>query len=325
MKFQDYYQVLGVPRTATADDIRKAFRKLARKYHPDVNKDPGAETRFKEINEAYEVLSDPAKREKYDRLGANWKAGQDFTPPPGWQEAFRSGGDGSAQFSFGGGDVSDFFSALFGSMGANPSGPFRRARRSSSRSARNPFGDFGFDAGVPPAPPPPAEAHLSISIEDLFSRAPQTLTLTDPETGSSKTLRVRIPQGSADGTRIRLAGQAPSGGDLLIHLHLLPHPVYRVHGHDIESDLPLAPWEAVLGAKVRVPTLDGPATVAIRPGTQNASRLRLAGKGLPDRQGRRGDHIVTVSVRIPTHPSDAERDLFRRLAETSTFQPRPPA
>lgn len=322
MKFQDYYQVLGIPRTATADDIRKAFRKLARKYHPDVNKDPSAETRFKEINEAYEVLSDPAKREKYDRLGANWKAGQDFTPPPGWQEAFQSGGPGGAQFSFGGGDVSDFFSAFFGSMGGGSSS--RRSRR-SSRSARNPFEGFGFSADVPPSPPPPAEAHLSVSLEDLFSRAPQTLTLTDPSTGESKTLRVRIPQGSADGTRIRLAGQAPSGGDLLIHLHVLPHPVFRVHGFDVESDLPLAPWEAVLGAKVRVPTLDGPAALTIRPGTQNASRLRLAGKGLPDRQGRRGDHIVAVSVRVPTHPSDAERDLFRRLAETSTFQPRPPA
>lgn len=325
MKFQDYYQVLGVPRTASTDDIRKAFRKLARKYHPDVNKDPSAESKFKEINEAYEVLSDSAKREKYDRLGANWKAGQDFTPPPGWEQAFRSGpGGGSTHFSFEGGDFSDFFSALFGSMDPNASGPFRRSRR-SSRSARNPFAGFDFSADAEPAPPPPAESHLSISLEDLFSRAPQTLTFSDPTTGASKTLRVRIPQGASDGTRIRLAGQAPSGGDLLIHLHLLPHPVFRVHGHDLETDLPLAPWEAVLGAKVRIPTLDGPASISIRPGTQNASRLRLAGKGLPDRQGRRGDLIASVSIRVPTHPSDAERDLFRRLSEASTFHPRPPA
>lgn len=335
MKYMDYYETLGVPRDASADAIKKAFRKLARKYHPDVNKEPGAEAKFKEVNEAYEVLSDPEKRKRYDTLGANWKAGQDFTPPPGWENIFRGGGapGGGIHFEFGGdggaGGFSDFFSQLFGGMGGMGGmggGPRARSRRSGGGM---PFGFGGFPGGGDGGFTPhgqDAEADLHLSLEALYSRAPQTLSLRMPGPDGSlqtRTVTVRIPVGATDGSRIRLPGQGTDGGNLYLNLRVDPHPAFKLNGRDLDYTLPLAPWEAVLGAKVRVPTLDGQAVLTIRPGTQNGARLRLNGKGLPDKQGKRGDIFVTVRVVIPAHPTDREKELFKQLAAESPFRPRP--
>ena len=327
MKYLDYYAVLGIPRDASADVIKKAFRKLARQYHPDINKTSAAEARFKEINEAHEVLSDPEKRKRYDALGHNWKSGQDFTPPPDWG-GFKgaSSGPGGIRFEFGGegGDFSDFFSTLFGDLGQSGGG----------RRGGSPFAGFGGGGGMPGGAFRPRgqdfEANLTISIEELVSREPKNLTLQVPvaqpngtTTRQSKTFEVRIPPGATEGTRIRLSGQGHAGGNLYLNLHVAPHPLYRLKGHDLDMVLPIAPWEAVLGAKIRIPTLEGDASLAIRPGTQGATRLRLAGKGLPNRQGRRGDLYVTVRIAIPDHPTDREKELFEQLAQEAPFHPRP--
>lgn len=314
MKYIDYYQTLGVPRDATPDAIKKAFRKLARKYHPDVNKEAGAEAKFKEINEAYEVLSDPEKRKRYDTLGENWKAGQDFTPPPGWEEAFRGRG-GGIHFDFGGGGAggfSDFFSQLFGGMGMGGMG---------GMGGMHGMGGMGGMGGGFRPRGQDAEAELAVTLEELYSRAPRKVTLGVPGADGRverKTFNVKIPLGAADGTRIRLPGQGMGGGNLYLNLKVVPHPVFKVNGHDLDCVVPLAPWEAVLGAKVRVPTLDGPAVVAIRPGTQNGARLRLNGKGLPDRQGKRGDIFAVVRIVVPAHPTEREKELYRQLAEAGS-------
>ena len=333
MKYLDYYSVLGVPRTASTDDIKKAFRKLARQYHPDVNKSAGAEARFKEINEANEVLSDPEKRKRYDTLGRNWKSGQDFTPPPGFGGA--GGAPGGIPFDFGGaqggGDFSDFFSAIFGDLGGQGGRPGSRSRRGGS----NPFAGFsGFGGGGEDKTFTPRgqdfEANLSLSIEDLFSRAPKSITLQVPATradGSlsrqAKSFNVRIPPGATDGTRIRLSGQGESGGNLYLNIRVAPHPVFQLNGHDLDLTLPIAPWEAVLGAKVHIPTLEGTASLNIPAGTQGGSRLRLSGRGLPDKNGTRGDIFVNVRIAIPDHPTPREKSLFEQLAKESTFQARP--
>ena len=331
MKYLDYYAVLGVARDASADEIKKAYRKLARQYHPDVNKSAGAEARFKEINEANEVLSDPEKRKRYDALGANWKSGQDFTPPPGWG-GFEgaSSGPGGIRFEFGGapgGDFSDFFSALFGDLGG-------AGRTGRGRRGGNPFAGFGgFSPEAEETFTPRGqdfEAQLSLTLEELASREPKSITLQVPSVqpdGSvrhqAKTFQVRIPPGAIDGTRIRLSGQGAGGGNLYLNLRLAPHPVFQVHGYDLDQVLPLAPWEAVLGAKVRIPTLEGPATLTIPPSTQGGARLRLAGKGLPDKHGTRGDIFVTIRIAVPDHPTAREKTLFEQLARESTFHPRP--
>ena len=330
MKYQDYYAVLGVPRDASADAIKKAYRKLARKYHPDVNKDREAEGRFKEINEAYEVLSDPEKRKRYDALGRNWKPGQDFSPPPGWGGfPGASSGPGGVHFEFGGsgGDFSDFFSALFGDLAG--AGQPHRGRR---RPGANPFRGFApedVNAGGFAPRGRDYEADLSVSIEDLFKRDPKRVTLQTPVVqpdGSmgrqAKTFHVRIPAGATDGTRIRLSGQGESGGNLYLTLRVQPHPVFRLHGHNLDLTLPIAPWEAVLGAKIRIPTLDGDATLTIPPGTQGGARFRLGGRALPNPQGARGDMVVTIQISVPTRPTSREKALFQQLAQESPFKPR---
>jgi len=332
MKYLDYYVVLGVSRDASADDIKKAFRKLARQYHPDINKSVGAEARFKEINESYEVLSDPEKRKRYDALGANWKSGQDFTPPPGWG-GFEGASSGPRGFRFefgggpGGGDFSDFFSALFGDL----SGRAARGRRRAS-----PFAGFdGFSAGGPDAQDfaprgQDFEANLTLTLEELFSRAPKSITLQVPATPGAgpparptKTFQVRIPPGATDGTRIRLSGQGAGGGNLYLNLRVAPHPVFRLNGHDLDLTLPITPWEAVLGAQIRIPTLEGAATLTIPSGTQGGSRLRMAGKGLPDKHGTRGDIFINLRIALPDPPTPREKALFAQLAKESTFHPRP--
>jgi curved DNA-binding protein len=332
VKFQDYYEVLGVPRTATADDIKKAYRKLARKYHPDVNPgDDSAEEKFKEIGEAYEVLSDPEKRQRYDQLGANWKAGADFTPPPGW-EGGRVDVDDFGDFFGGGrgmGGFSDFFESLFGG---------RRGRRAGAGFAMR-----GQDI----------EAVIDLSLEEAHRGGTRTITLQTtavcPTCNGSgvqenkpcptcrgtgvvtrpKTLEVTIPAGVRHGSVIRLAGQGEPGtgnapaGDLLLHVRLRPHALFHVLGEgDVEVELPVAPWEAALGAKVRVPTIEEAVDMTIPAGAQGGQRLRLRGQGLQRRGSGRGDQYVRLKLVNPPTLTESERALYEKLAATSRFNPR---
>jgi DnaJ-class molecular chaperone len=333
VKFQDYYEVLGVPRTATADDIKKAYRKLARKYHPDVNPgDKSAEEKFKQIGEAYAVLSDPEKRQRYDQLGENWKAGADFTPPPGWEGARVEYGDFGDLFGAGRGmgGFSDFFETLFG------------ARRGGPRAGAG-FAMRGQDV----------EATIELSLEEAHHGATHTITFQTtavcPTCNGSgvqgkqpcatcrgmgvvtrpKTLDVTIPAGVRHGSVIRLAGQGEAGtgnapaGDLLLHVELRPHPLFHVlEEGDVELELPVAPWEAALGAKVRVPTIEGAVDMTIPAGAQGGQRLRLRGQGVQRRGRGRGDQYVRLKLVNPPALTANERALFEQLAAASRFNPR---
>ncbi|GLI34357.1 DnaJ C-terminal domain-containing protein [Desulforhabdus amnigena] len=322
VKFRDYYEVLGVDRSVKQEEIQRAYRKLARKYHPDVNKSPDAENKFKEINEAYEVLKDPEKRKKYDQLGAHWKDGQDFRPPPGWETHFdfgRAGGPGRTEFHWGGtGGFSDFFEALFGGRGGEPFAGMRGARAQTWSQA-------GSDQ----------EATIRISLEDAFHGATKSITLQmqsiTPQgqvSVQSKNYEVKIPRGILNGQKIRLAGQGGEGigggprGDLYLKVEIDPHPVYQVEGKDLTYILPLTPWEAALGAEVEVPTLSGPVTLKIPPGTQSRQKLRLRGKGMPSPKGVPGDLYVVVNIVVPKKPTERERELFEELRRVSRFRPR---
>jgi curved DNA-binding protein len=326
VKFQDYYEVLGVPRTASEEEITKAYRKLARKYHPDVNKEKGAEERFKQIAEAYAVLKDPEKRKKYDALGPNWRAGEDFTPPPGWQEFHFEfpGGAGRSRTrtrGFGAGGVgsgfSDFFDMLFGQG----------------------FGGFGpYAAGPEPdswATPSAQEADLTISLEEAYRGATKSLVLQTVEYGPDGGARpatqrydVKIPAGVTEGSRIRLAGRGknatgkPTQPDLILRVHLAPHPVFKVEGYDLHVTLPVTPWEAALGAKVDVPTLDGTVKMTLPAGTPGGKRFRLRGKGLRQTDRERGDLYATVQITVPHTLTSKERELFQELQRISSFNPR---
>jgi curved DNA-binding protein len=324
VKFQDYYETLGVARGASADEIKKAYRKLAQKYHPDVNKDPTAESRFKQINEAYEVLGDPDKRKRYDDLGSKWQAGQEFRPPPGWENAhFGFHGDpNAAGFDFNdlGGGFSDFFETLFGAgfdRGRSP-----RARGASRQSA---WAEQG----------PDHEAAITISLDEAYHGAHKTIALDAAEADDSgrsrrrlKKYDVRIPPGTAGGSRIRLAGQGGSGagggspGDLYLDVHVATEPGITLKDHDIEMDLPITPWEAALGAKVNVTTPAGTAAIAIPPRTQSGQHLRLRGKGLPKREHGAGDLILVAQIVVPEKLSAKERELFEELARQSGFRPK---
>jgi curved DNA-binding protein len=331
VKFQDYYEVLGVPRTASEDEIRKAFRKQARKYHPDVNPgDKTAEEKFKQINEANEVLSDPEKRKRYDQLGQNWKAGADFTPPPGWEGMRVEYGDLGDLFGSGRGPggFSDFFESLFG------------GRRSARAGAG--FRMRGQDI----------EAEIALPIEAAHRGMTRGLSLQGTEscpdcagTGRKdnkmcptcrgagvisrpKSLEVTIPAGVREGSVIRLAGQGDPGtdggppGDLFLHVRLQPHPLFRIQGDDVQIELPVAPWEAALGGRANVPTLDGPVEMTIPAGAQGGQRLRLRGQGLNRRGGGRGDEYVRLKIVNPPKLTDTERDLFQKLAAQSRFNAR---
>lgn len=320
VKFQDYYQTLGVPKTASQDEIQRAYRKLARKYHPDVNKEKGAEQKFKELSEAYEVLKDPDKRKQYDELGANWKAGQEFKPPPGWKNAkFDFGGPGG--FSFGGDGFSDFFEMFFG-RSAGPG-------RGGARVRFGPHGaGFDFEQEFQQAGAT-HEAQITISLEDAYHGAKRQITLSD-NGGPPKTYDVKIPRGVTEGAKIRLAGQGGPGrggappGDLILIVHLAQHPNFQVDGHDLTTTLPLTPWEAALGAKLPVDTLEGQVTLTIPPGAASGQKLRLRGKGLPHRghPDRHGDLYVLLKIVVPKELSDEERRLFEELAKVSRFDPR---
>ncbi len=315
MKYKDYYKSLGVERSATDDEIKKAYRKLARKYHPDVTKEPGAEDRFKEVTEAYEVLGDPEKRKRYDELGSSWKSGQDFRPPPGWQtrqEFYGDPGDlGDFSGSFGG--FSDFFEAFFGGQG----------RRASGTRFRNRGADH--------------EAEIVLSIRDLLHPSRKSFSLQSTETDAqgrvqrgTRQVQVTIPPGTTEGSRIRLAGQGGEGagggsrGDLFLRVRIQPDDTYAVQGHDLETTLRVTPWEAALGDKIPLPLPDGNSVrITIPPGTQGGAVMRLKGKGLPAKQGGHGDLRVRIQVAVPTRLTDRERELMDMLRRESSFQPRP--
>jgi DnaJ-class molecular chaperone len=304
VKFRDYYEVLAVPRTASMEEIKKAYRTLARKYHPDVNPgDKTAEEKFKELNEAYAVLSDPEKRKRYDELGANWKAGTDFTPPPGWEGSRATYQDFGDVFGAGGGGFSDFFETLFGA---------RRGARAGSGFALR-----GSDI----------EAEIPLTLEQAHRGVTRSLTLQDPN--GPKTLDVTIPAGVHEGSVIRLAGQGEPGiggasaGDLLLHVRLEPHPLFRLLADgNIEIELPVAPWEAALGARVTVPTLDGSVEMTIPAGAQGGQQLRLRRQGLNRRNGERGDEYVRLKIVISPQLTEAEKALFAKLAAESRFNAR---
>ena len=316
VRFQDYYETLGVKRSASAEEIKRAYRKLARKYHPDVNKTSEAEAKFKQLGEAYEVLKDAEKRKRYDRLGADWKAGQEFTPPPGYENIrFESGGRpgrGGGGFSFRpGGQFSDFFETFFGQSGQRGGG------QSFEDLLRNGGGGGGHARRRPPAAA--QEVAITIPLEAAYLGAVQQVTLQGPQ--GNRTLDVTIPAGTTEGTKIRLKGQAGGGADLLLKVNIARHPRYEVNSHDVTAELKISPWEAALGAKVPVATLDGTVTLAVPPGARAGSRLRLAGKGLPKKEGR-GDMFARLRIVVPEKLSKKEKDLFEQLAEVSKFKPR---
>lgn len=307
MKFKDYYEVLGVARGASRDDIKRAYRRLARKYHPDVSKEENAEARFKEMKEAYEVLKDPEKRSAYDQFGENWKSGQDFQPPPDWQREHSFGGQ-----SFGGGEFSDFFESLFGQGRA---------------------GGFSFRAGGGRAKGEDVSATITIPIDDALHGAARTITLDVPEADSSgrmtrrrRTLNVKIPKGITAGKRIRLEKQGGAGigggspGDLYLTVEFEPHPLYRPRGKDIYLELPVMPWEAALGRKVKVPTPAGLVDLKIPPGASSGKTLRLKGRGLPGKPP--GDQYVELKVVVPPATDDRMRDLYEKLEQEHNVNPR---
>lgn len=298
MKFRDYYEVLGVPRTASPEEIKRAYRRLARKHHPDLQ--PAADRakateRFKEINEAHEVLSDKEKRAKYDALGENWKGGMDFTPPPG-------SAPGAEQWT----DLegfSDFFASIFG----RPTGR----------------GETGFRITLPGRD---IEAELPVTVDELLRGGRRRITLD-----GGRSLDVDIPLGVREGTPLRLAGLGGRGvgggppGDLYLRIALDPRSRYRVAGDDLEMDLPLWPWQAVLGTEVRIETPDGAVKLKVPPGTQSGQRLRLRGRGLPRTKSERGDLYAMVRVEVPEKPTDAEREAYEALKRAASAPPDRPA
>jgi curved DNA-binding protein len=308
MKYKDYYQALGIDRNASQDEIKKAYRKLAHQYHPDVSKDPKGEERFKDIAEAYSTLKDPEKRREYDNLGRR-PAGESFTPPPDWQQHF-GGGD---QSFFDDMDLADILSAFTG------------ARRGNGRARGREF----------PMPGQDFEVTVPVTLEQIYRGDDIDVNVEIPEYDEHglphrvpRTFRVHIPKGATDGQRLRLPGKGGPGrnggkpGDLYVKLALQPHPLYRVEGHDLYLDLPLAPWEGVLGAKVLVPTLGGPVELTIKPGTSTGQRLRLARRGLPTPDGSAGDLYAVVRIEVPKTVTPRERELYEELARVSNFNPR---
>ena len=312
MEYKDYYEIMGVKRDAGQEDIRRAYKKLARKYHPDVSKEANAENLFKEVGEAYEVLKDPEKRAAYDQLGANWNAGQDFQPPPEWDQGFEFRGG-----SFTGADAghfSDFFDSLFGR--GRTTGDF------TGRSYRG-FDSRGQDIYTT----------MLIDLEDTFGGATRTLTLSQPEAGqdgrtqqNERVLKVKIPKGVCQGQRIRLAKQGAAGfgngeaGDLYLEIGFRPHPLYKVEGKDIFLDVPLAPWEASLGASIKVPTPSGRVDLKIPPNSSGGRKLRLKGRGIPAKQP--GDLYAVLQIALPKANSDTAKRAYQALREVTEFNPR---
>ena len=329
MDYKDYYATLGVDRKASKEDIRKAYKKLARKYHPDVNKTPEAEARFKDITEAHEVLKSDEKRAKYDQFGSAWKQAQGGgAPPPGFEDIFSAfrGGQGGFQgggfqgggFETGGDGFSSFFELLFGGGAPGGGGPGGGAP-----------GGFHWQSAGPQAAPRAAdhEVRLPLSLEEAATGGAREIALADPASGRRRKLRVKIPAGVRSGQRIRLGGQGEPGqgggrpGDLYLKVELLPHPRFRLEGERLYTQLDIAPWEAALGGEAEVGTLSGSVRVRIPAGSSTGKKIRLAGKGFPT-GGAAGDLIAELRVVVPTELSDEERALFEQLSDLSSFRPR---
>jgi curved DNA-binding protein len=315
----DFYQILGVPRTASQEEIQRAYRKLARENHPDINSDPAAENRFKDISEAYSVLSDPQTRSRYDAFGADFRQVPEDVDPETWRRARAGAGArsragagagagraGSTGFGFGGGeqiDLEDLFGGIFG-----------------GRAGRAGRGGFG------PMPGADQTAEIQLTVEEAYHGGRRAVTIGDG--GTQRTLEVNIPAGVTDGQRIRLAGQGGRGsdgaasGDLYLVVRIAPHRIFRLEGRDIFVELRLAPWEAALGTSVAVPTPDGEAKVTVPAGTSSGRRLRLRGRGMPNPRGKPGDLYAEARIMVPSTLTDTERELFEQLAATSSFDPR---
>ncbi len=323
VKFRDYYEILGVSRDATAEQIRKAYRTLARKFHPDVNKDdPKAEERFKEVNEAYEVLKDKEKRRRYDQLGANWKQGQDFRPPPGF-EGFSFNFGGADGFSGGGASgFSDFFEAIFGmgGMGAGGQGGGGRRVRVSPGGFSGGQGFGGFEAG-PGAFAGDVESTVEVPLGTVLKGGSLNVRVSVPGEGD-RSFDIRVPKGIAEGKRIRLSGQGQNGGDLFLRVRYARDSRYSLEDGNIVVHARVAPWEAALGTKVPVDTPDGRINLTIPAGSSSGRRLRLRGQGLPTGSGERGDLFVQVMIEVPKDLSERERELFEELQKASEFDPR---
>jgi len=311
MEYKDYYEMMGVKRDATQDEIKRAYRKLARKYHPDVSKESGAEERFKAVGEAYEVLKDPEKRAAYDQLGANWKAGQDFKPPPDWDAGFEFSGGGYT--AGGGGAYSDFFEELFG----------QQFRQAGAGGGRRTFHMRGEDH----------HAKVLVDLEDSFAGATRSISLRVPELTDDghvvtrdRTLNVRIPKGIRPGQQIRLAGQGGPGlgggesGDLYLEVEFREHPLYRVDGADLYLDLPVAPWEATLGSSIKAPTPSGAVDLKIPADSNQGRKLRLKGRGLPGKAP--GDLYVVLQVTLPPADSEDAKRLYEQMRDQLGFNPR---
>ncbi len=356
VQFKDYYKSLGVARTATEVEIKKAFRKLAREYHPDVAKNKKvAEEKFKEINEAYEVLSDPAKRKKYDELGPNWQAGADFRPPPGWggfggggrggTGGFGGGGGGRTgtaedfEFQFGGTGFSDFFEQLFGSRGGGNGGFGRRggfggAGQSDAERGRDIEGDLmvSLDEAVKGSVRSVSVRHQAVCDacggSGQRNKRPCDVCGGAGEVIKTDTYQVKVPAGVAEGQLLRVAGRGEAGrgggaaGDLFLRVRLARHPDFEVEEHNLIYEAEIAPWEAVLGAEISVPTLNGPVNIRIPAGTQNGQKLRVRGRGLPVREGTPGDLIVVAQIEVPKQVGDSEKKIWEQLARESAFKPR---
>jgi len=310
MQYKDYYKIMGLAREASQDEIKRAYRKLARKYHPDVSKESDAEAKFKELGEAYEVLKDPEKRAAYDQLGANWKAGEEFRPPPNWDEGFEFSGGGFT------GDntsaYSDFFEQLFGRAGFGP-----------ATGGQQGFHAQGQDS----------HAKIHIDLEDSFHGAVRNISLSVPEINAQgqvqvkhRSLNVKIPKGIKPGQHIKLAGQGDPGvrggkaGDLFLEIAFNKHPLYRVLESDVYLDLPIAPWEAALGAKVKVPTPEGQVDLKIPPNSKPGNKLRLKGRGLPSPTP--GDFLVVLQIALPPADTEQAKAAYEKMQQAFDFNPR---
>ena len=293
MEYKDYYKILGVSRDVSKPDLKKAYKKLARKYHPDVSKETNAEEKFKEVGEAYEALKDPEKRAQYDRFGSNYQNGQSFSPPPGWGQQRRQRPGASAS----NGDFSSFFDSMFGDSG----------------------GDDNFYAAGEDV-----SSKITVTLEEAFSGA--TKPIRRPSGSRQKgTLNVKIPAGITAGKKIRLSGQGKDGmggkpGDLYIEVAIAPHSHYKVEGKDIYLDLPIAPWEAALGAKITVPTLAGKISLKIPANAKSGQKMRLKGRGLPSKEA--GDQFVVLQIMVPSADTDTAKKLYQQMAEELHFNPR---
>lgn len=312
MEYKDYYKILGVDKKASQEDIKKAYRRLARKYHPDVSKEPNAEEQFKNVQEAYEVLKDPEKRSAYDQLGSNWKAGQEFRPPPDWNSHTRFYTNQGEFTEADMGGFSDFFTNLFGRS------------RGFGREEYEGFSQRGADQ----------HAKVNITLEEAFRGVARTLQLQIPEVDASgrvhhklRTLKINIPAGASQGQQLRLAGQGGPGisngpaGDLYLEIDIQPHAIFSLQGKDVYITLPVTPWEAALGAEIKVPTLGGTVGLKLAAGSESGQKLRLKGRGMPSKSAA-GDQYAIVQIDTPPAKTDESRQLYEKMAQLMPFNPR---